>query len=318
MAEDKKSQGNPYRTIVILLIVIVAGTLPFHYIPSRQMVFPKEHLTFSNTFITQADIDRLIERHNSSFFDALAMMDDPLSRKLIEKGVIGTGDRPSDEDEYSEEYDENEFSTEEEDEIEDLEPGEPLDYLNRNARAKFSEWEQYLIDNSIFGCISTSDCEEKLEKLKKFQAGQGEYEDLDLTGMHVYNPRYVSFQFNNDGMDDYIIIYELGNCNMGNAWTKDFVFLISDGSSGYTINQALATGIKSQFLEYANQFSEWDGHVHMENGYIEAMGLSIANASSGVISGDFALSGASGSKWPSIEGTFKYDAVDGKLTLIKD
>ncbi len=53
------------------------------------MVFPKDHLTFSNTFITQEDIDNLVERYdNASFFERNAMNNEPFVRKLKEKGII--------------------------------------------------------------------------------------------------------------------------------------------------------------------------------------------------------------------------------------
>ncbi|HAL65138.1 MAG TPA: hypothetical protein DCP10_06190 [Bacteroidales bacterium] len=40
--------------------------LSFHILPDYLMIFPKEHLTFSNTFIYESDVDNLIDRYNNS------------------------------------------------------------------------------------------------------------------------------------------------------------------------------------------------------------------------------------------------------------
>lgn len=53
------------------------------------MVFPKDNLSFSNTYISQDDIDKLIERYNdASFFEKQAINQEPFVRKLMEKGII--------------------------------------------------------------------------------------------------------------------------------------------------------------------------------------------------------------------------------------
>lgn len=75
--------------LIVLFVFILATTLPFHYIPSQFMVFPKNNLTFSNTFITEDDIDKIIDRYNSSnLFEQTALNNEPLVRKLKEIGVI--------------------------------------------------------------------------------------------------------------------------------------------------------------------------------------------------------------------------------------
>lgn len=318
-ATSKSNSGaNTYIKLIFLALLLAGVTLPFHYIPDRLIVFPKEQMTFSHTFITQKDIDYIIERYNNAdnIFEQQAIANEPLVRKLTEKGLIV--DRNSD-DEYSDEYEGDDFLTEDEDEIEDAEPGEPLDYLNENALIKFREWENYLIDNSIFDCISKTDCEKNVELMKLYNSGESDGKGL-ASGypMHIDNPRYLVFEFNNDGIDDYIIWYGMENCVNGNGWTQDFVFLVSENHNNYRIDMELADDVKSQFLSYANEFSEMDPHVFKEDGYIQAKGLNFTSAKGGVVSGSFALSGTSDTKWPSIEGTFRFDALDGKLTLIKD
>ncbi|MDP1726948.1 MAG: DUF4352 domain-containing protein [Bacteroidota bacterium] len=85
---------KPYIKYGIFLLCIVLLMLPFHFVPSHKMVFPKEHFTFSNTFIFQSDIDNLIERYNNEAFLGKAILaSDPLCKKLMEKGIIISEDK---------------------------------------------------------------------------------------------------------------------------------------------------------------------------------------------------------------------------------
>ena len=52
-------------------------------------VFTKDSFTLSNTFITQSDVDKLIDRYNNaSPLEQQAINQEPLMRKLKEKGII--------------------------------------------------------------------------------------------------------------------------------------------------------------------------------------------------------------------------------------
>lgn len=78
--------------IVAIMIAIVVGfTLFFHVLILNGdfSVFPKEHVTFSDTFITQKDVNVLIDRYNNaSFLERNAIEQEPLVRKLREKKII--------------------------------------------------------------------------------------------------------------------------------------------------------------------------------------------------------------------------------------
>ena len=75
--------------IGIIIAVILIATLPFHYSWDYEMIFPKTHLTFSNTFITYEDVDKILERYNNaSFGERMAISQEPFMRKLMEKGII--------------------------------------------------------------------------------------------------------------------------------------------------------------------------------------------------------------------------------------
>jgi len=80
---------NSYIIWTIVLVAILALTLSFHYIPSRMMMFPKSNLTFSYTIISEEDINSIIERYNNaSLFQRIAMNNEPIIRKLMEKGIL--------------------------------------------------------------------------------------------------------------------------------------------------------------------------------------------------------------------------------------
>jgi hypothetical protein len=86
---------NTAKDVLIFLgclsVVLIAITLPFHYIPSRGMIFPKQSLTFSYTFITEGDISRIINRYNTAnFLEQAAINNEPLMRKLRDQEIIVT------------------------------------------------------------------------------------------------------------------------------------------------------------------------------------------------------------------------------------
>lgn len=88
----KSSKKPTY--LIVFLVVLLGATLPFHYIPSKLMVFPKNNFTFSNTIITEEDINQIIKRYNSAnIFEQTALNNEPLVRKLREVGVIVDKDK---------------------------------------------------------------------------------------------------------------------------------------------------------------------------------------------------------------------------------
>ncbi len=75
--------------ITFIIILILGLTLPFHWSLDYKTVFPKEHLTFSNTFFTENDINKIISRHNNaSFIERQRINQEPFVRKLKEKGIL--------------------------------------------------------------------------------------------------------------------------------------------------------------------------------------------------------------------------------------
>lgn len=103
---NKEQHNAPYQgylRFAVVLIVVLLLTIPFHYVPSQLKAFPKESFTFSNTFIFQSDIDRLIKRWNdASIFDKDEIEDEPLFKKLMQEGFIWR-EKSTSQDLYNEE-----------------------------------------------------------------------------------------------------------------------------------------------------------------------------------------------------------------------
>ncbi len=98
-----KSARN--RNLIIIVGIILLITLPFHYIPEHGKVFPKDNLTFSNTFIFQKDIDAIIKRYNNAnFLDKLMIRKETLVKKLLEKGIISQESEAKDASEAKDRY----------------------------------------------------------------------------------------------------------------------------------------------------------------------------------------------------------------------
>ena len=83
---------NSYIGWIVAIFTILILTLPFHYVIEQHdnfTMFPKNQITFSNTFLTHDDIEGLIKRYNdASLYEKQAMNSEPLIRKLKEKGIL--------------------------------------------------------------------------------------------------------------------------------------------------------------------------------------------------------------------------------------
>jgi hypothetical protein len=78
-----------YSALVFIAVLILGLTLPFHYVPGDLLVFPKDNLTMSNTFIFQSDIDSIIEKYNKAgFIEKAQIRAEPLTKKLFDHGIL--------------------------------------------------------------------------------------------------------------------------------------------------------------------------------------------------------------------------------------
>lgn len=82
---------------LIIVFILLAGTLPFHYVPSAKKVFFKSELTFKYTLITKKDINRIIRRYNyrggnwsddKTLKRRQSIENESLYRTLVRNGII--------------------------------------------------------------------------------------------------------------------------------------------------------------------------------------------------------------------------------------
>lgn len=109
--ELKAKNKNNYIRLLLIIALVLLVTLPFHYVyySGSLKVFSKDNFTFQHTFVTDHDIDMLIERHNNSnFFDKANIRSESLHKKLTEEGIIVLSN-PNEPD-YSNEPTENDDS----------------------------------------------------------------------------------------------------------------------------------------------------------------------------------------------------------------
>lgn len=77
------------KKIIIVIVILLAATLPFHYALDYQKVFLKDSLSFNYTFITKEDVNKLLDKYNkASFYEKLTIRGDYIFRKLMEQGII--------------------------------------------------------------------------------------------------------------------------------------------------------------------------------------------------------------------------------------
>jgi hypothetical protein len=107
--EKSNSSKSGLIYLVIFVLLILFATLPFHYYLTNFKVFPKDHLTFSNTFITEEDVNDCIKKfEDASLFEKVSLLNDSFIKKLIENNILV---RNSDSD-ISSERDSNNYTAE--------------------------------------------------------------------------------------------------------------------------------------------------------------------------------------------------------------
>ena len=81
---------NKNNLFFLILVIVLITTLPFHYVFQDGIkVIPKDNFTFSNTFVSDSDINKIITRYNGeNFFGKLEMRKEPLVKKLIENDIL--------------------------------------------------------------------------------------------------------------------------------------------------------------------------------------------------------------------------------------
>lgn len=77
-------KNNFLSTIIIISILIFGATLPFHWVISDLIVVPKKNLTFDKTFVTDDEVQEIVEKYYlGSPKEKFEVENDPLTEKLV-------------------------------------------------------------------------------------------------------------------------------------------------------------------------------------------------------------------------------------------
>ena len=88
-ASKTKPKRSGRVTLVVIIIILLGLTLPFHYLPDHGKVLMKANLTFKNTIVTNSDIEAIVLRLNkASLMEQMQMRQDPFIQTLMESGVL--------------------------------------------------------------------------------------------------------------------------------------------------------------------------------------------------------------------------------------
>ena len=94
-ASDKKSYAGHISLAIIFLVLLATLSLHCVVLYDDIQIFPKDNFTFSNTLITQDDVSQIIRRYNeSNFIGKIAIRNEPVVKKLFEKGIIMNTEKP--------------------------------------------------------------------------------------------------------------------------------------------------------------------------------------------------------------------------------
>ena len=78
-----------YKFLLSSILLITILTLPFHYAFYTLKVFPKANISFRHTFISEDEVDGIIEKYNSSNqLEQTQMESEAYFRSLKEEGMI--------------------------------------------------------------------------------------------------------------------------------------------------------------------------------------------------------------------------------------
>jgi len=199
-----------------ILVAILFATLPFYYVIQDKVridedtriqmrekyamfkVYAKDNLTFSNTFIFQDDIDKIIKRYNNaSLLEQQAIRQEPLTRKLMEKGIITPNN----------EANSNMPNKTENTDFKRITTINKLNFL-RDLEGKYP-YEIKLFDNSIFY--------QRLEKLLGNDNCEFLISNFDVQSpITIKNDVFVAeaCQAHNCGDTDFIVVYDFSNDTM--------------------------------------------------------------------------------------------------------
>jgi len=163
----------------------------------------------------------------------------------------------------------------------------------------FALWEQKLIDNQIFDYVTESDCENNDMMMELYEK--------DKYPMHTASKSFVEFDYNNDGIKDYVVNYTLMNCVRGNGWSSDILFMTSkDGQ--LDIDENLTNILKQKYYDYVSTNYGEDMYVYYDKKFLVVKTLEINRVIDDECLGTFSIS-------QGITGHFSFNLKDNDFKV---
>lgn len=234
----------------------------------------------------QDDIDKLIDRYNNaSWMERQAINQEPLVRKLMEKGIIV-------------EKKEGEQSSTQSLDDKDEEETKEYDSSIATVNEVFALWEEKLIANQIFDYVTKTDCENEDLMWQIYEDGK--------YPMRASRKSLVEFNYNKDGIKDYILNYNVSNCVGGTGWTTDFIFMTSKNGQLY-VNEELTNTLKKKHYAYVSKNYGEDSYVYYDKGFLITKSLEVNKVVDNKCFGKFSLSQDGPNCCPNVLGNFSFD-----------
>lgn len=171
----------------------------------------------------------------------------------------------------------------------------------------FKQWEKKLLEKGIFDYVTQRECGDIDKMMELYEAGK--------YPMHVQDISGVSFDYNGDGLNDYLINYVLTNCVRGNGWSTDFIFFISNNGR-LQINEALTNKLKRKISNYVKTNFGSDTYLEEVNNYIIAKTFKIVEIKNTICLGEFDLKQDGATCCPELSGEFKYNIQQDKFEVL--
>lgn len=172
-----------------------------------------------------------------------------------------------------------------------------IEILNTHE-SLFREWETNLQSKQIFDYVSNEEC---LEREKMFAL----YE-LGKYPMTTRAKTVVSFDYNDDNINDYVINYSLENCVLGNGWASDFIFMTSRDGQLY-IDEILTNKLKLKIVNFINYRFGGDLYVSVDGDFITTKTFKITHINNNICYGEFDVLQNGALCCPEYSGNFYYD-----------
>ena len=240
---------------ILFIILALLATLPFHYVDvgGNFKVLTKDHFTFEYTYIDQSDVNKIIARYNAgNFIEKMAMLNEPLLKKLQENGYIIDETKKQNTERNSEE------NQSQKEEVNTLPQEEETKEIGEKA-IKVSEEQK--------GKIKLTLEDKKTVTLKNFPPKDDPSEEYQTSAQFV--------DINNDQIPELVTNYFTGGahcCFIYDVFKKvgdfDYKFIFEFGggeNSLYVVGDTLKLFVYEQigyfFTSYACEFNSPDAAV---------------------------------------------------------